>query len=274
MKKRIFLACLLAVLLAGLLPVSLRAEESLEVMDEAGLLTEDEVSSLTDLIRKLEADTGWDLMAATTEDARGKDATLCAELLFDERCQRDDGVICLIDMDNREIVLRFFGEAIRYLPDDRRDEILDEAWEAVSEGRYEKCLRIMLEGCGRAYEQGIPKGQYNYDEDTGEIDRYRKPRQITLLEAVIALGAALGAGGITIALVIGKYRLKWGGYTYSWRENGDLTLTEKQDTLVNQFVTHRRIPKNPPKSTSGGGSRSTVHRGGGGRVSGGGSRKF
>ncbi len=273
MRKKFFLGCLLAVLLTGFLPVLVWAKEAPQVADEAGLLTEDEISALTDLIVGLESETGWDIMAATTADAAGKDATAYTELMFDQNCISDDGVICMIDMDNREIVLRTFGKAIFYLTDERIDGILDEAWEAVSDGSYKECLQLMLTGCGRAFEQGIPKDQYTYDEDTGEIIPYKKPRRITPLEAVVALVAALAAGGITAAAIIGKYRLKWGGYTYSCRENGSLTLTDRKDTLVNQVVTHRRIPRDPPKSSSGG-SRSTVHKGVGGRTSGGGSRKF
>lgn len=274
MRKRFFLVCLMAALLAGLLPSLALAAEASQVLDEARLFTESENQSLTELILGLEDTTGWDMIAATTEDAGGKDASTYAELLFDEYCTSDDGVICMIDLDNREIVLRTFGEAIRYLTDDRIDEILDEAWEAVSEGDYKECLELMLEGSGRAWQRGIPGDQYNYDEDTGEISAYKKPRRITPLEAVIALVAALAAGGGTAAAIVGKYRLKWGGYQYSCRENGKLDLTVQQDTLVNQVVTHRRIPKDPPKSSSGGGSRSTVHKGAGGRTSGGGSRKF
>ncbi|MCI9150630.1 MAG: TPM domain-containing protein [Lachnospiraceae bacterium] len=270
----ICLVCLAVLLLAGWIPEAVHAKTPW-VMDSAGLLTEEEIQALTEEIQRLKDATGWDVFAATTLDTEGRDTTTYAELLFDVNCSKEDGILCLIDMEHREFQLRTFGEAIRYVTDSRRDEMLDHAYEAAGSGDYAGCLIALVKGVGDAYEQGIPKGQYNYDEDTGAIDRYREPRRITLLELLVAVAAAAAAGGITAAVILGKYRLKWGGYQYSCRENGAVTLETHRDTLVNQFVTHRRIPKNPPKSSGGsGGSRSTVHRGAGGRVSGGGGRKF
>lgn len=272
--KRICILCMLAFLLAGSLSMAVRAE-NLQVTDMAGILEEEEIQSLKEEIIRLEEATGWDVMAATTEDAEGLDTRTFGELLFERNCTCDDGIVCLIDMGNREFRLLTFGQAIYYLTDSRIDDILDAAEERIHDQDYEGCLRAMVEGAERAYEQGIPEGQYTYDEDTGKIVRYRKPRRITWVEALVAIVAALAAGGITAAAILGKYRLKWGGYEYSCRENGRVDLEVSKDTLVNQVVTHRHIPKNPPKSSgTGGGSRSTVHRGGGGRVSGGGGRKF
>lgn len=263
----------LVLLLAGAVLAPVQAK-SLWVMDSAGLLEDGEIQDLAEEIQRLRDATGWDVFAATTSDTEGRDATTYGELLFDVNCSGDDGILCLIDMEHRELVIRTFGEAIHYLTDSRVEEIEDKAYEKIRDGDYAGCLKAMIKGAGDAYGQGIPKGQYNYDADTGEIVRYRQPRRITLVEALVALAAAVAAGGITAAVVLGKYRLKWGGYQYSCRENGRVVLETSQDTLVNQTVTHRRIPRNPPSSGGGGGSRSTVHRGAGGRVSGGGSRKF
>lgn len=268
------MACIAAFLLAVLIPEAVQAKTPW-VMDSAGLLDEDEVQALAEEIQRLRDATGWEVFAATTEDTEGQDARTYGELLFDVNCSSDDGILCLIDMEHREYVICTFGEAIPYVTDERRDRILDQAGEEISGGDYAGCLEAMVKGAGEAYEQGIPKDQYAYDEDTGEIVKYRAPRRITLLEGLVALIAAVAAGGITAAGILGRYRLKWGGYQYSCRENGSVVLETSRDNLVNQTVTHRHIPRNPPKSSGGGsGSRSTVHRGAGGRVSGGGSRKF
>lgn len=249
----------------------------IQVVDDADILNDSEESSLTELVEELELSSKWDVMVVSTADAGGLTSERYAEEWFDQYTTKDDGVICLIDMDNREIMMRTFGEAIYYLTDSRVDEILDNAWNEVSNGAYSESFESMIKGIGDALQRGIPDGQYTYDEDTKQVvGAYGEKKRITLWEGMLAVVAALAAGGITIGTVVGKYRLKWGGYQYSCRENSNIELTEKRDTFVNQIVTHRKIPKESSGGGSGrsGGSRSTTHVGAGGRRSGGGGRKF
>lgn len=249
-----------------------------QVADAAGLFTPSEVEDLTGQVNELEKSVKWDIMVVTTEDADGMSATEYAEEWFDKNTTMDNGVICLIDMDNRELVIRTFGQAIYYLTDDRVDKILDEAFDKVSGGDYHAACTVMLKGVKEAYQRGIPDDQYTYDENTGEIiDYYTGPMQLTIGEIVFAVLAALAAGGIVMAVVTATYRTKWHSYQYSYRENSHVELEKQEDSFVNQVVTHRRIPKqdvSQSSKSSGGGSRSTTHVGAGGRRSGGGSRKF
>ncbi len=249
-----------------------------QVTDAAKLFTPSEVEDITGQVNELEKSVKWDVMVVTTEDADGMSATEYAEEWFDKNTTMDNGVICLIDMDNRELVIRTFGQAIYYLTDDRVDKILDEAFDKVSEGDYHAACTVMLKGVKEAYQRGIPDDQYTYDENTGEIiDYYTGPMQLTIGEIVFAVLAALAAGGIVMVVVTATYRTKWHSYQYSYRENSRVELEKQEDSFVNQVVTHRRIPKQDVSSSnksSGGGSRSTTHVGAGGRRSGGGSRKF
>ena len=219
-----------------------------QVTDQAGLLTSSEAEEVEEMIEELEDKTGWDVMALTTDDAEGMSATYYAEKWFDDYTTCDDGIICFIDMDNREIVLRTFGEAIEDITDSRRDKILDSAYEKVSAEEYAEAFEVMIQKTSK----------YAY-------------RQITMVEVLIALAAALVAGGIAVGGIIGSYRLKFGGYKYPIEKNGSVKLNKKEDAFVNQFVTHRHIPKS---DGNGGGGGTTTHVGAGGRTSGGGSRKF
>ena len=249
-----------------------------QVTDAAGLLSSSEAEDITGQVEELEKSAKWDIMAVTTADAEDMSATEYAEKWFDEYTLLDDGVICLIDMDNRELMIRTFGQAIYYLTDDRVDKILDEAFDKAGKEDYHAAFTSMLKGVKEAYQRGIPDDQYTYDEKTGKIiGYYRDRKQITAGEIVFAVVAALAVGGIVMAVVVGKYRLKWGGYQYSYRENSHVELEKQNDRFVNQVVTHRRIPRQNTDHSgknSGGGSRSTTHTGAGGRRSGGGSRKF
>lgn len=250
MRKRKYQGVLLTVLLSCIVAIgsgfSVHAINS-QLTDQAGLLTDSEAEEVEELIEELEDKTGWDVMAVTTDDAKGMTAQYYAEKWFDDYTTCDDGFICLIDMDNREIQLRTFGEAIQCINDEKVDYILDSAYEKVSNEEYAETLEVMIQKTGK----------YAY-------------RQITVVEAFVALIIALVAGGITVGGIIGSYRLKFGGYKYPIEKNGSVNLRRKEDTFVNQFVTHRHIPK----SDGSGGGKTTTHVGAGGRTSGGGGRKF
>lgn len=266
------LLCLL--LMGSSISVS-AATENYQLDDQAGLLTQSEAEDIEEMIEELEDKTGWDVMAVTTDDAEGMNAEYYAEKWFDDYTTSDDGILCLIDMDNREIQYKTFGEAIYYLTDDRWQGIVDDAYEYVSDGDYYGTFETMLEETDYYYNAGIPSGQYTYDEDTYEVVRYSDThRGITVTEALIAVVVALAAGGITVGGIIGSYRLKFGGYKYPIEKNGSVNLRRKEDAFVNQFVTHRHIPKSNGSGGSSGSGRSTVHTGAGGRSSGGGGRKF
>lgn len=283
MRKRKYQGMLLALLLSCVVAIgsgfSVNAETksggNSQLTDQAGLLTESEADKVEEMIEELEDKTGWDIMAVTTDDAKGMDAEYYAEKWFDDYTTSDDGIVCLIDMDNGEIQYKIFGEAIYYLTDTRYNNILDYAYECVSDEDYYGTFREMLEGADYYYEQGIPSNQYTYDEDTHEVESYAKAhRKVTPMEALLAVVIALAAGGITVGGIIGSYRLKFGGYKYSIEKNGSVNLRKKEDAFVNQFVTHRHIPKSNGSSGGSSSGKSTVHTGAGGRKSGGGGRKF
>lgn len=269
----LFMVSSLLFLMGGSVPV--QASTRAVVIDAANLLSDTERGELVKRVQELELSSRWYIDVLTIDDAEGKSSTRYAEEWFDAYSTSEDGVICLIDMQNRELVIRTFGEAIYYLTDERIDEILDEAYYGAGEEDYFLALQSMIAGLEDALQRGIPVGQYTYDEDTGEIiDSYREEKGLTGIEIVVAGVAALAAGGITIGGIIGKYRLKWANYQYSYRENGTVQLSMKQDKFVNQIVTHRHIPKDNNSGNSSSKNRSTTHVGAGGHRSGGGSRKF
>lgn len=274
-EKRCLIIMAAVWLLFGVSVTPVQAEDNIQLADQAGLLSEQEAEEINGRLAELETSTGWDFMAMTTDDAGGSDATAYAEDWFDKYTTRDDGVICAIDMDNREIVVRAFGEAMYYITDNRTDKILDAGYDKVSDQEYGAALQAMLNEVETAYLNENASKNYLYDEDTGKIIKHPQKKSITLSEILIALGAALIAGGGTVAAIFAKYRLKIGGYRYPIEKNGNVNLTVKEDKLINSFVTHRHIPKQQSSGGGGGGgSRSTVHRSSSGRMSSGGSRKF
>lgn len=243
--KKVILALLLTCIFAIGSGFSANAANS-QVTDQAGLLSQSEIEEIESQIEKMEEKTGWDVMAVTTNDAEGMDATYYAEKWLDSHMVGNDGIIWLIDMENRELVVSGTGEPKDFLTDKRKKSILDSAYEKISNKDYAKTFMVMIQ----------------------ETEKY-VCHQITLLEMIIALLVALGASGSTVGIIIGAYRLKIGGYRYSIEKNGNVKLRKKEDVFIKQFVTHKCIAK-----SNDGNGKTTIHTGAGGRSYSSGSRKF
>lgn len=170
------------------------------------------------------------------------------------------------------------GDMRFLLDDDRIDEILDDAYDCVSEERYGDGFAVMLEDTQRFAEEGILEGAYTRDVETGKIERYQKPKSISPMGFFVALAGGIGAAALFFGVTVGRYKLKLGKYSYSYRDHSEVKLSRKEDLFLNRIVTHRHIPKNPPSENHGGGghmsSGSSVHMGSGGNSFGGGGRKF
>lgn len=177
----------------------------------------------------------------------------------------NNGALLLLDMNQREIYLSTSGNMIDYVTDKRRDRLLDDVESAMKDGNYYQASADYLSNAKDFVDDGVPSGSYRIDEKTGKVTYYKS---ITPLEFTIGLiVAAVAAIGFFISVRL-RYQLKTGTYRYPYRQNAQLDLIERQDQLVNSFVTTRRIPK--PSNNGGGGGGSTTNSSGGGTFGGGG----
>ncbi len=270
MTGRKWAAGFLMVLALLWLPLRVQAGES-QVADQAELLTSEEEENLTARMEEMEEKWKQTFVIVTTGDAQGKEARDYADDYYDSHGYGDNGVLYLIDLDNGELWISTAGSMIRFLTDARIQEVLDAGYEDISQGSYEAGLERMLDRTEKFLEDGIPSNQFSYDPETGEVSRYRS---ITGMEALLAAAVALAAGGIFFGAVCARYKMKTDTYTYPFRQKGRLSLTREEDILVNQVITHRRIPKSPPPGAGSGGGRSTVHTSLAGRSHGGGGRRL
>lgn len=283
-KKAMIGLLALALLLIGNVVGTLAAQA--RVYDDAALFTADEAAQLEATIAGLRAEYEQDFVVVTTADAGGKTAQEYADDFYDNggfgEGKNLDGMLFLIDMDNREIYVSTSGITIRYLTDERIEEILDAAYGEVVDGNYYAAADRALTKAGELIGEGIEKGQYNYDSETGKISR---PASYYILRLIRALLIGAAAGGIACLIVVVSYKSKDKRGARSYVQN--FQAGTQADQFLNQTVTHRMIPKTPPPSSSGGSrsgsssshrssspGRSTTHHSSGGRSHGGGGRKF
>ena len=142
MRKRIALwLVLLIVPLFFAMELSVKASEynKESVFDDADLLTESEEEHLREHAARFER---YDLSVVyvTTNDTQYKSSMVYADEFYDDNHFRTDGVLFLLDMDNREIYISTAGRCIDWLSDEALDEILDSNYHYASEGDYYSCL--------------------------------------------------------------------------------------------------------------------------------------
>lgn len=279
-------AMMLAVFSCGFAFADENVPDKLRVYDLADLFDYNEEMELASRISELQEKTDMGFAIVTTEENPGAVRDYADDFYEDYEIgfgNDRDGALFLIDMENGELWISTEGIAIRYLTDERINEILDHSIEYAYDGNYYDSARVFLEDVEEYYEAGIRSDQYNYDTETGKTDRYKS---IQWYEFLIALIVAAVAGGGAVFAVLHEYGMKDDGsrmsanFRLSYRKDSAFTLGNVlADVLLNSYVTRTVIRTQSNHGSGGssgrsGGGRSSTHRSGSGRVHGGGGRKF
>lgn len=289
MVKKLLLPLLLLMLL---LPASALAD--IQVIDNANIIDGEYESRITDMINQIEEEYQVDIVVLTTRDTRTaydqyNDAEVnsiarnYADDYFDNNGygfgENRDGMLYLIDMNNRVSWISSSGAMIEYITDDREEEIFNAASWYMSDGNYGMAVLRAMEQTERFMDDGIINGTVIYDEATGRILKIVKYNPLTFFEILIAIAASAGVALIIIFSVRGSYSMKGGSYSYNAAANTECALVRNDELYLRQNVMRRArvtVSSGGPGGRSGsGGSRSSgVHRSSSGRSHGGGGRRF
>ncbi len=243
MKKRIFCALILCVLLLLLLPLSVAAESGY-VYDRGNLLTEAEEQTLEALASQASKDTECPFYLVTHNMSPFGYEYWGEDFLDDQGLsQREDTVVLIITKDGSQYFydLYLYGNADKKISETEVNVLLDDltVYDNLKSGK-------LYAGC----EAFLSLGAELYNTvDWGEVG--------TTLAIVGVL--AVIAAGITCFCVYRSYTKTPKSVDYPLHKFAKLELTEQADIYAGSFVTKRII------QTSSGGS-----RGGGGGSRGGG----
>ena len=280
MKKicSLFLVCLLLMSLS--VSAFATEPEAPWVVDNAGLLTSEEVSELNRKIQTLRSDLELDIVIVTTYGTGSKGVQDYADDFYDRNGygygEEYTGILMLIDMESREWYISTCGEAIYIFTDYGLSRMEIGFLPYLSEGLFFEAFDTWLD-CLRpyvdAYRNGTPIDGYvqpdEYESPYGEEIVYYGGFSIEhpfLIALIIGLAAAL----ITILVMRSRMntaRLQSGAGNYL--KDDSFHLTQRSDMFLYSRVGRRAKPKN---NTSGGGS--SVHRSSGGVRHGGRGGKF
>lgn len=235
--------CILLVLTFLLAVPAMAAADVPHLVDEADLLTPSEEVRLEQELVQLSEKLGMDIVVVTTDDTGYKSTFAYADDFYDYGGYGEDGVLWLIDMDNRQSTFSTTGKGIDRLSSDDEDAIQDAVTPLLTDGRYADAVERFVDLCERYC-------GFNW-----------------LITGLICFAVGLVVALIATAVMKGELksvRAKAGAFDY--QTPGSLQLTESSDLFLYRNVSRIARPQN---SGSGGGRTSSS-----GRSHGGGSRGF
>lgn len=226
---------------------STQSEET--VFDYADLLSEAEEDELREYSSKYEK-YEISVIYLTTDDAEGYSSMTYSDNFYDTHAFLPDGVLFMIDMDNREVYINTVGKCIEWLEDDVYD-ILDETYEYASDEEYFDCLMETSKKACRI------------------IENHTNPVMGAIRPSLIVFFIALGITAIVVVVLLVKHN-KANRKTLAERYMGSSFVVNNKN-VVYMGCRHEVIRGYyEQKSSSGGGS----HRSSGGISHGGGGRGF
>ena len=279
-----------------------------KVHDFAGLFTPEQRETLREKSANYQQELSMDCVIVTTEDTKGLSSQDYADDFYDYNgfglskgstsADQRNGVLFLVDMDNRNFYIGTTGMAIRVYDDLRIEELLDVAFQYMPKGEYyqameatvDASLLIALEEYQAAADSDIGQQeiQQNIDADyeISQIDQRLKEAEgpmFRITPRVLLL--SLVTGGIlsaaTVASFYGTHKKSLssapGAIQYVGAQG--IRSLHHTDNLVNSYTVRRKLPEPPSSSGSSGssggfGGGGSSHTSSSGSSHGGGGRGF
>lgn len=247
-----------------------------KVFDEAALFTEEERVEINERALSLSEQAELDIIIVTTNDSQGKASRQYALDFYEEHGLGYqgtlDGILYLLNMDEREVYIFTRDKGTDYLPDSKIEGLLDQVYPALSEGNYAESVDIFLNEVESIIAAGPPSGYYagdssnsGYTDYTGDSVPASQANFVKQLGIYLLISIAVGGIVVGIMAMGNRGRITVNARTYL--EGNSFIVTTERDQHYNTIVTQQKIQRN---SNSGGGFSGGS---GGGRIGGGG-RKF
>ena len=240
-----------------LLPMNAAAAGDPLVVDDAGLLTSDQVRELNALAERVSAGYGMDVAVLTVNSLGGKTARDFADDYYDSHNYHYDGLILVLAIQDREWYISTSGSAIQAFTDYGIDQIGDLIVPYFSSGAYYEGFHAFVSEASEymeAYKRGEPI-------DLPE----RSISSILLVSLLLGLVAAGVSGGIMCGNMNTK---RWQQDAGTYTKQDGFSFPVRQDIFLYHNV--MKTPR-PEPSCSGG---SSTHTSTSGRSHGGGGGKF
>lgn len=210
------------------------------VLDEAGLLSDDETAALTQNLQSLSGTYQCQIVLVTVPAVAQSDISAYASNMYDQYDigygQDKTGILLMVCMNPREFRIVSNGSAANVLTDGRISSITERITPYLSDGDYAAAFNVFAQRC-----------DYYYD---GEINGFPfKTGQNIIISLVIGLIA-----GLIVAFVLkGQLKsVKKQDQANAYVRQGSMELTQSKDIYLYSNIT--RTAKQQSSSSSGSGS--------------------
>ncbi len=293
-------AIVLTLIFAFVFSVSSFADSfNIKIDDAASLFTEEEIGYIDENASDFASESGFSVAVVTTDDATGKSAMEYADdyydgLIFDSGWS-ENGMLFLIDMDNREIYVSCAGLCIDEYSDSELNTIIDKGYDCVVNEEYAKCILVMIDEARYLASGGYYSDEsvitdsfitgdniyddYYYDNDYSYGNDYYEapePETFKVSHVFVYIVIGLAAGLITVLVIKNNYKNTGKGDEFNANDIS-LELTASNDNIISRNVITTKIPRNNNHNRpggGGGGGKVSVHRSSGGVRHSGAGRKF
>lgn len=234
-----------------------------KVYDFANLLTDSEEQTLAARIRAFCQQTNLDLPLVTINDAEGKSSRAYADDFYDYNGfgvgENADGMLLLIDMDNRQAYLSTTGRGISLFTDSAIYDVTDPVAQRLGDGDY-------FGGCQTGIDLIIRHVEEEMEKATPAGRLVRSARRLPIYLLI--------AGGISAIILWGMARghktARRARNAASYLDQQSLFFPLRDDQFIRSSLTRSRIES----SSSGGGGGTSTHSGSSGSSHGGGGSSF
>ncbi len=265
MKKKIT-AGILFMLMTMLLTVPAFAYEE-RVFDEAGLLSEEEITQINEQIDSIRNTYQCDVVVVTTNDSEGKAAMAYADDYYDYNefgiGDEHDGIILTINMDIREYWVSTCGQAILWFSDQEIESMKSTVQSYLADGDYGDGIIAWL---------GDVEYELKYDDGSGYIIEETNPfiDALGILPQALIVGLILAVIIIIILIQICRTAVP-PALANDYLEKDQVKISKREDLFLRSHTTSVKLQT---ESSSGGGGGSHSHSSSSGRSHGGGGGKF
>lgn len=275
--KRIICSLVLALFLLTVLAPQARAAEAASVIDQAGLLTEQEIFSLSEKTASLKESYGMDIVIVTNFSLGGKSPEAYADDYYDENGYGDNGILFLLSMEFRDWYISTSGDGIYALTDYGIQQVGEAALPYLADGRYYDAFDAYLDALVpylENFKQGAPldgraddSGDFYHGTQENVVHYRESPSFGRLLLSSLPIGLIVAAVTVLMMRTTMNSKRRQHAAGMYMKENS-FYLRRCQDLFLYSSVSKTRRQE----STSSGGS--SVHRSSSGRSHGGGGGKF
>lgn len=222
------------------------SSSSKNLIDEADILTEFDEEWLIDHIEEVSEKYNFDVVILTLNDLGGKTATEFADDYYDYNGYRDDGILLLISMAERDWAVSTKGYGITAFTDAGIDHIMENILPDLSEGNYYHAFSCFVDHCddyvksannGTIYDvENLPKGDFPFFQNV-----------------IIALVVGFIIAFIATAVMKGQLKSVRAVYNAaSYIKSGSFSITESRDLFL--YSTIAKTPRQQSNSSGKGGS--------------------